>query len=187
MWSPDGRWLVYRLGAVSAAAGGRDIFGMRPGVDNAPVPILATPYDEEAIALSPDGTRLAYQSDETGRTEVFIRPFPDTESGKRQVSNGGATSPLWSKDGRELFYLSADKDMMAVTVSPGSTLAIGEPSALFRFPPDMLQIQSEYYTPWDVAADGRFIMVRSVGTATQIEALIVVENWFEELKARLEN
>jgi Tol biopolymer transport system component len=187
-WSPDGTWLVFRSGASSAAAGGRDIFGMRPGVDSAPVPVLATPYDEEAIALSPDGTRMAYQSDETGRTEVFVRPFPEVESGKRQVSNGGGVAPLWSRDGRELFYLGADNDMMVVRVSPGATLELGEPRVLFRLPADLSQQQSQFYTPWDIGPDGRFIMARSVTAATQIEApLIVVENWFEELKARLGN
>src|SRR5690606_19625399 len=76
-WSPDGRWLLCRTGGVVGQAGGRDIVGIRPGVDTAPVPIVATPYDEEAIALSPDGRWLAYESNETGRTEVFLRPFPD--------------------------------------------------------------------------------------------------------------
>ncbi|MCZ6918469.1 MAG: protein kinase [Gemmatimonadetes bacterium] len=186
MWSPDGRWLLLRLGAASAAAGGRDIFGFRPDVDSVPVPVLATEYDDMAVALSPDGTRMAYQSDETGRTEVFVRPFPDVDSAKRQLSNGGATAPLWSRDGRELFYVSADNDMMAVSVS--STLEIGEPRILFRFPPELLLMQSPFYTPWDIASDGRFIMARSMTTATQTDApLIVVENWFEELKALLGN
>ncbi len=188
LWSPDGKWILFRSGATSAAAGGRDIFGVRPGMDSVPMQVLATPYDEMAIALSPDGTWMAYQSDETGRVEVFVRPFPDVESGKRQVSNGGGTGPLWSRDGSELFYVSADNVMVAVTVSSGERLEVGEPRVLFRFPPDLLQIQSQFYTPWDIAPDGRFIMARSMTAATQIEApLIVVENWFEELKELLGN
>jgi protease II len=161
---------------------------LRPGVDSVPVPVLATSFDEMAIVLSPDGKRIAYVSDETSRTEVFVRPFPDVESGKRQVSDGGAVAPLWSRDGATLFYKTADDDMMAVTLSSGTTLELGEPQVLFRFPPSLLQMEADFYTPWDVAADGRFIMVRSVAAASQIEApLIVVENWFEELRARLEN
>ena len=188
LWSPDGSWILFRSGATSAAAGGRDIFGLRPGVDSVPMQVLATPYDEMAIALSPDGTWMAYQSDETGRLEVFVRPFPDTGSRKLQVSNGGGTGPLWSRDGSELFYVSADNVMVAVTVSSGERLEVGEPRVLFRGPPYLLQIQSQFYTPWDVAPDGRFIMARSMAAATQIEApLIVVENWFEELKVRLGN
>jgi serine/threonine protein kinase len=184
-WSPDGRWLVLRGGAASAAAGGRDITGYRPGIDSAPVPVLATPFDEEAIALSPDGRWLAYQSDETGRTEVFVRPFPKTDAGKWQVSNGGGTAPLWARNGKELYYLSGGQNMMAVSVTAGATLQLGEPHVLFHVPDDLVSVQSAYYTPWDVAADGRFIMARLVGATGASETpLIVVENWFEELKAK---
>ena len=87
-----------------------------------------------------------------------------------------------------MFYVSADNVMVAVTVSSGDRLEVGEPRVLFRGPRDLLQIPSQFYTPWDIGPDGRFIMARSVTAATQIEApLIVVENWFEELRARLAN
>ncbi|MCZ6918113.1 MAG: hypothetical protein O7I93_15175, partial [Gemmatimonadetes bacterium] len=188
LWSPDGSWILFRSGATSAAAGGRDIFGVRPGVDSMPIQVLAGPYDKMAIALSPDGAWLAYQADETGRVEVFVRPFPDVDSAKLQVSNGGGTGPLWSRDGSELFYVSADNVMVAVTVSSGERLEVAERRTLFRLPPDLQQTPSNFYTPWDIASDGRFIMARSMTPATQIEApLIVVENWFEELKERLGN
>jgi len=121
VWSPDGSWILLRSGATSAAAGGRDIVGIRPGVDTVPVPVLATSYDEEAIELSPDGRWMAYQSDETGRTEIFIRPFPDVESGKHQVSNGGGEAPLWARNGRELYYLGPNDDMMAATITFGAS------------------------------------------------------------------
>src|SRR5262249_53769672 len=88
MLSPDGRWLLLRQGAVGPVKGGRNITGIHFGAGTAPVPLVSTPFDEEAIALSPDGRWLAYQSDETGRTEVFVRPFPETNSGKKQVSSG---------------------------------------------------------------------------------------------------
>jgi serine/threonine-protein kinase len=185
-WAPDGQWVVLRQGAASAAAGGRDITGFRPGVDTAPVPVLVTPFDEEAIALSPDGRWLAYQSDETGRTEVFVRPFPDADAGKWQVSNGGGVAPLWRRDGRELFYLSAERVMMGVQVTAGTTPHFGEPQVLFRVRPELLGVESSYYTPWDVAADGRFIMARLLSSSRGGDEapVIVVENWFEELKAK---
>jgi len=185
MWSPDGRWLLLRGGAASAAAGGRDITGFRPGVDSAPVPVLVTPFDEEAIALSPDGRWLAYQSDETGRTEVFLRPFPNTDAGKWQVSNGGGVAPLWARSGRELFFVGAERNMMAVQVTAGTTPRLGEPAVLFHMSDDLSGAEASYYTPWDVAADGRFIMARLVTASGGTESpLIVVENWFEELKAK---
>jgi len=185
-WAPDGRWVVLRQGAASAAAGGRDITGFRPGNDSAPVPLLATPFDEEAIALAPDGRWLAYQSDETGRTEVFIRPFPNTDAGKWQVSSGGGVAPLWARSGRELFYLSGERNLMSVRVTAGTTLQLGEPQVLFRVGNELLGVEANYYTPWDVAPDGRFIMARLLNLAGGGDApLIVVENWFEELKAKV--
>ncbi|HSK39446.1 MAG TPA: hypothetical protein VK943_06735, partial [Arenibaculum sp.] len=121
--SPDGEWLLIRQGSVGAVTGGRNLTRVRLGVDTAPVPLLATEFDEEAVALSPDGKWMAYQSDETGRTEVFVRPFPDVDDGKQQISSGGGVAPLWSRDGNELFFLSDAGEMMAARVVPGATAA----------------------------------------------------------------
>ncbi len=187
VWSPDKRWLLFRTGGTVGQVGGRDIVGIRPGIDSTPVPLVASPYDEQAIALSPDGSLLAYESDETGRTEVFLRPFPNTQSAKWQVSNGGGVAPLWSKDGRELFYVSGNRDMMAVSVRSGAEPDIGEPQALFQLPEDLYFSFQEFYTPHDVGPDGRFVMARNVTPRSTIDApLIVTENWYEELKARVE-
>jgi hypothetical protein len=184
--SPDGRWLLFRRGAVGPSAGGRDIFGIRIGVDSAPVPVVVTRYDEMAIHLSPDGHWLAYQSDETGRREVFVRPFPNTGDGKWQLSNGGGTAPLWARNGHELFYLRGDSTMMAVTVTTSPTFAPGESRVLFHLPETLFQLSTGWYTPWDVAADGRFIMARMVGTPDrQASPLIVVDNWLEEVKEKM--
>jgi Tol biopolymer transport system component len=187
VWSPDRTWLLFRTGGTVGQTGGRDIQGMRPGIDTVPVPVIATPYDEEAIALSPDGRWLAYESNETGRTEIFIRPFPDTEAGKRQLSNGGGVAPLWARDGRELFYVSANRDMMAVAVgSDGRELRLGQPQPLFAVPDELYFTFREFYTPHDVGPDGRFVMARKVESPAGIESpLIVVENWFEELKEKV--
>jgi serine/threonine-protein kinase len=184
--SPDGRWLLMR-GGGAVGPGGRDIVGLRLGEDTAAVPVLATRFDELAISPSPDGRWLVYQSDETGRPEVFVRPFPDVDRGKWQVSSGGGRAPLWSRDGRELFYVSAADDMMAVRVRAGSTtLELGEPVALFQIPDDLLWAENTYYTPWDVARDGRFLMARRITDAeAPDQAIVVVENFFEELKPRM--
>jgi len=184
--SPDDAWLLFRRGAIGSTRGGRDIMGVRLGADTTRVPVIVTPFDEEAIAFSPDGRWLAYQSDETGRTEVFIRSFPNTDAFKRQVSNGGGAAPLWSRDGRELFFLSAGKDMMAARVTVGAPISVGQPVALFHVSDDMLTVEYDYYTPWDVAADGRFIMARVHRAEGGVSsAVVVAENWLTELKARV--
>jgi eukaryotic-like serine/threonine-protein kinase len=184
--SPDGRWVVLRRGATSAASGGRDIFGLRLGVDTAPVPLLATPYDEMAMVLSPDGRWMAYQSDETGRLEVFIRPFPNTSDQKVQVSSTGGTGPVWARNGHVLFYLRDDRTMMAVPVTAGTTLQLGEPRELFRLPEQLSYLSANYYSPWDVGPDGRFVMARSTDTGAGTgRPLVVVENWLGEVKAKV--
>jgi serine/threonine-protein kinase len=184
--SPDGRWAVFRRGATSAASGGRDIFAIRPGLDSAPVPVLATPYDEMAIALSPDGRWLAYQSDESGRIEVFIRPFPNTSDLKVQVSSAGGTGPVWARNGRELFYLRDDGTMMAVPVVASPTLHLGESKELFRLPERLSRLGAQFYSIWDVGPDGRFVMLRSTDSAEEATApLVVVENWLEEVRSKL--
>jgi serine/threonine-protein kinase len=183
--SSDGRWLVFRDGSNGVQRGGRDIKGVRLGVDTARVPVIVTPFDEEAIALSPNGKWIAYQSDETGRTEVFIRSFPNTDAFKQQVSNGGGAAPLWSRDGRELFYLSAGKDMMAARVSTGSSISVSPPATLFHVPDELLGVEYLYYTPWDVAADGRFIMARLRRGQGAGSTVVIAENWLTELKSRM--
>ena len=186
--SRDGRWLVVRTGGVQGAAGGRDIFGLRPGADSVPVPLVVTPtFDESAIALSPDGRWLGYESSESGRTEVYVRPFPNTEAGKWQVSIGGGAAPIWAPGGRELFYVNGARQMVAAAVAPGPSLQIGERRVLFRLRDELYLANDEHYTPFDVSPDGRrFIMARRVrAEAVAATPLIVVQNWFEELNQRL--
>ena len=184
--SADGRWLLLRRGAVSSAAGGRDIYAMRLGVDSVPRPLLAEPYDEMAMALSPDGHWLAYQSNETGRVEIFVRPFPGVDSGKVPVSSQGGTGPLWARDGSALYYLRSDNNMMEVPVGRDGTLDVGHARALFPLPTGVSGVPADYYTPWDIAADGRFIMaVLADADASGVGALQVVENGLSEVKAML--
>jgi serine/threonine-protein kinase len=185
--SADGQWLLLRRGATSASAGGRDIFGIRTGgADTAQVPLVVTRYDESAFALSPDGRWIAYHSDETGRPEVFVRPFPNTTDAKEQISSGGGRAPLWSRDGRTIFYLRADSAMMAVPVAAGPVWRIGEPEALFRLRAPLAVLDPTFYTPWDIGPDGRFIFARSVeGARNRGAPLIVVENWIEDVKAKM--
>jgi eukaryotic-like serine/threonine-protein kinase len=185
-WSRDGRWLLLRTGGTVNQVGGRDIMAMRIGHDSVPQPVVASPdFDEAAIALSPDGRWIAYESNETGRTEVYIRPFPDTDAGKWQVSIDGGQAPLWAPNGRELFYVTRARDMISVPVGAGSTPALGGRELLFRLRSDLYLTDLERYTPFDISPDGRrFIMARRVQVeARHFAPLIVTENWFPELRA----
>jgi Tol biopolymer transport system component len=187
-WSRDGAWLLVRTGGTLGLVGGRDIYAFRAGLDSIPLPLVVTPeFDEAAIALSPDGRWLAYESNETGRTEVFLRPFPDVDAGKAQVSINGGVAPLWSPNGRELFFVNANREMTVVTVGQGPTLQLGERRVLFRLRDEIYLSPGENYTPYDIHPDGtRFIMARRAGpTASRATPIVITENWFEEVRQRV--
>ena len=93
-WSPDGKWLVFQTDPAQSGAG--DILGLRPGIDSAPLPLVATKFTEISPALSPDGRWMAYTSNETGDFEIYVVPFPNTHEAKWGISKGGGIEPLWS-------------------------------------------------------------------------------------------
>ncbi len=174
----DGRWLVLRSSIFGPGRG--NIFALRMG-DTTLVPLAAGPALEADAAVSPDGRWLAYTSDESGVFELYVRPFPDAASARWQVSAAGGTDPVWSRTGRELFYLSAQNEMMSVEVAPGAAFTMSPPKRLFSTAP---------YSPvppvpsFDVSPDHRrFLMLRET-TPTDRNELIVVQNWVEEMKAR---
>ena len=98
-----------------------------------PQPLLPTPFKERNAAISPDGRFLAYQSNESGRDEIFVRPFPNVNAGKWQVSTSGGVQPLWAHNGRELFYVSMD-GLMSVPVVTSGTFKAGAPAKLLGGP-----------------------------------------------------
>ena len=149
------------------------------------MPLLTAEYDETAAALSPDGQWLAYTSSESGSWEVYVRPFPDVESGKWQVSTGGGFAPLWAHSRPELFYVTPAREMVSATVQTSPAFEVGERRVLFQLGPEFAL--DEVYTVFDISPDDRrFIMVRSVDAQEERRRrLIVVEHWFEELKAKL--
>ncbi len=182
--SPDGRWIVVRT-AGGVGRVGRDILGYRKG-DTAAVPLMANPaYDESAFAVSPDSRWIAYESDETGRREVYLRPFPATDGGKWQVSTSGGMAPVWARTGRELFFVDGQRRMTAVSVAGGPAPELGGRKTLFTLSPDDYLDDNTYYAPFDVGPDGRFIMARQVRVDADTPPLIVVENWLTELRQRL--
>jgi len=150
-------------------------------------PLVKTSDGEANGAISPDGRWLAYQSNESGNWDIYVKPMHDLERGPRAtVSKDGGTQPRWSRNGRELFYLSPRNEMMSVQAGSGGTWSSGTPVKLFD--------AAAYYTGgtvnpffnYDIAPDGRFLMLKPKGGATTEGApstnLIVVQNWFEELK-----
>jgi Tol biopolymer transport system component len=176
-WSPDGQSLAFtELDPTT----GRDIWVLRLS-DRTPQPFLRTPSNESAPRFSPDGRWLAYVSDESGRYEVYLQPYPGP-GGKRQISTEGGTEPLWNRNGRELFYRSGNK-MMAVQITTQSGFAFGSPRMLFDagqyMPPT--GPYSYPFPNYDVSPDGqRFLMI----TKENKPQINVVVNWFEELKRR---
>ena len=181
-FSPDGEWLVARVGGTTAQTGARNIVAYRLEGDTAEVPLMTSDYDEVSPSLSPDGRWLAYASQETGAWEVYVRPFPDVASGKWPVSRGGGFSPLWAHSGRDLFYLSADSAMMVATVGTGESFQVADRQRLFSLPPGFNVSQRNVL--YDVTRDDRqFIGVRDVSSAVEVTApLILVEKWLQEVK-----
>ena len=149
--------------------------------------LLSTEFDETNAALSPDGEWVAYQSDESGRFEVYVRPFPDADAGKTTISAAGGTAPVWSRDGSELFYWEEDR-LVAVPVSTSPSFSRGTPVVLFETTNFLGGAGAAPGRTYDVAPDGRFVMVKTAGDAveqTQAPQITVVLDWFEELKARV--
>ena len=173
VYSPDGEWLLYRLG--------QDLYARGVGSDGEPVVLANTPAFEGHPAVSPDGRWLAYTSSESGQREVYVHPFPNTGDARWLVSSGGE-EPVWAHSGRELFFRSLDQQLMAVEVLPGTTFVEGETRSLFPLVGYRSSGTHQYY---DVAPDDdRFVFVRRVAGSRR---LIVVENFFEELKRLVPN
>jgi serine/threonine-protein kinase len=169
-WAPDGQTLAYW---TTGGTSGADIWVRH--ADEAPRSFLATPFNERTPMFSPDGRWLAYVSDQSGRDEVYVQPYPGP-GGRWQISTQGGTEPMWSRNGRELFYRNGDS-MMAVAVETEPSFTAGTPQVLFAGQYDMNPGAAQSY---DVAPDGRFLMLRSNRESAQLH---VVVNWIEELRA----
>lgn len=141
---------------------------------------------ELGSAQQPDSRWLAYVSNEQGRNEVFVRPFPDVNGGKWQVSSGGGSAPVWAHSGRDLFYVSRGQ-MNVVAIHPGPPFSAEPPRALFAIPAGVRAGSLANGTIAITPDDRRFLMVRDMGWGEMAgtPTLVVVENFFEELRAKL--
>ena len=181
-WSPDGNELLVHYSAPDTDF---DIGVLSMDGERSWQPLLSSAANEgdpALPALSPDGAWIAYQSDETGQFEVYVERFPDLGN-KEQISTGGGQDPVWSLDGRELFYrdLSGSR-MMVAPIETEPTLTLGTATVAF---------EGTYFQGigrrHDLAPDGRFLMIKPTGAVTEDAAstlpqIVVVQNWFEELK-----
>ena len=176
--APDTQWLIYRTGF---GAGTEDIFARRLTGDTASIAVAASAFREMGPTLSPDGRWLAFISNETGADEVYVQSFPDPGGRKWPVSTEGGSEPLWSRDGRELFYRNGRNEMVAVAVTYTSTPPLGRQQVLFSTRPYAV---GSYNRMYDVTPDRqRFVMMRlAPGQSAEDFRLVVVENFFEELE-----
>jgi hypothetical protein len=180
-WSADGRFLLY------AGLGDQASFDLwilpEPGSsgDRKPVPFLETPFNETQGQFSPDGHWVAYASDESGRYEVYVRPFP-AGPGKWKISNSGGEFPRWRHDGRQLFYLSGGRKLMAAGVKGAEhAFEMSAPEPLF----DSHAAGSNpgwNFFPYAVAADGKRFLVNTTVGDTVETPLTVVVNWLAAVK-----
>ena len=177
--SPDGtRIFIAQLTQNTQADVGVLMNGQRTDM------LIQTTAQEHSAEISPDGRWLAYQSNESGRYEVYVRPYPNVDARRWTISTGGGTRPAWAKSGRELFYLDGRDRLTSVNVRVNDdTLLAGKPVTI---------IEKSYFTggaaygrPYDVSSDGRFLMIKSIEeTDLRLNpaTLVLVQNWAEELK-----
>jgi serine/threonine-protein kinase len=174
--SPDGKWLIFDEQDPTT---GQDVWVLPLDGDRKPQKLLSSPFNEQSARLSPNGRWLAYMSNESGRDEVYVRPFPGPGA-KSQVSTEGGERIVWSRDGRELFYLQADKTM-AVSVTTEPTFSAESPRLL-----NADRYLGNTYGAYDVSPDGRrFLRIQSTESEQAGTQINVVINWFEELKQRI--
>jgi eukaryotic-like serine/threonine-protein kinase len=147
-------------------------------------PVLQTPQAELQGTVSPDGRWLAYEANDSGQLQVFVRPFPNVNEAKIQVSTDDGSEPVWARNGQELFYQSPTGALMSVPVGRGTAWTAGTPSKLFDGPYFRGTTGITATRTYDVSPDGkRFLMIKpSAAGQDSTPTIVVVQNWFEELK-----
>ena len=183
-FSPDGTRLVLReLGGKT----GSDLSLLTMDGKREMSPLLQTSFDERNGEISPDGRWLAYESNESGQSQIYVRPFPAVNGGRWQVSTAGGARPVWARSGRELFYLDGTGFVTSVPVQGTSSFSAGNPTRLFEAKTVSSFPNGRHY---DVARDERFLVIKNAPASNPASnetpaSMVVVLNWSEELKARL--
>jgi eukaryotic-like serine/threonine-protein kinase len=170
-WSPDGRFILY---AEIRPGTGADLMAIPAKPNAVPFPLAETPATEDQGQFSPDGHWVAYTSNESGLSEIYVIPFPPSpEGGRWRVSTGGGVMPRWRRDGKELFYISPDSQMMAVDVSTRPVFQSGTPHSLFQTDIVDTGIRTGPLS-WDIAPDGRFLIISETSIDPSITVML---NW----------
>jgi Tol biopolymer transport system component len=181
-WSPDGRFLLYSRTDTKTGA---DLWVLPMAGERKPLVVVQAAMDQPGGEFSPDSRWLAYESNESGRFEVYVQPFPKAD-GKWQVSVAGGIHPRWRRDGKELYYVAPDARLMAVPVAAsgdGKTLDFGVPVPLFRTRLASGAGQLPGRAHYAVAPDGRFLM-NTVVEDTAASPITVIVNWAAALETR---
>ena len=174
-WSKDGNAIILEstsAGGARADHARTDLVLYRPA-DKQQADWMATPFGERQARFSPDGNWISYESNESGRDEVYVRGI--ASGGKWRVSTDGGGSAVWRRDGRELFYLSRDSRIMSVTVRPGATFDVSSPVPLFRIPGDILDLSIA--TQYDVTPDGQRFLMNLNARDRGKSRITFVSNW----------
>ncbi len=178
-WSPDGRFLLYREQGYreQGSKTGLDLWGLPLGGDRKPFPVVQTNFDELGAQFSPDGKWIAYESNESGRYEIYVQPFPGPGS-KLEVSTNGGAQVRWQRDGKELFYIALDGRLMAVPIrlaSNAQTIEAGAPIPLFATHVGAA-LSYPFRQQYDISPDGqRFLMNTVIEEAAS--PITVILNW----------
>jgi Tol biopolymer transport system component len=170
-WDRNDQYVTF--GRASAATK-FDIWAIRPGRPSSEFPVLATPANEGQSQLSPDGRYVTYASDESGRFEIYVRSFPEP-SQVWQVSAGGGNDPRWSRDGRELLYVAADRKLMSVPVTTRPSFRTAKPTVVFDT--GLEQLWADTRNHYDVTADGRRVAVLVAETDRRAAPFTLIVNW----------
>ena len=173
-WTPNGQAIVFSR----TVSGERGLYSLPLAGPRTPVPYLVGGANRAHAAVSPDGAWLAYTSDEGGATQVFVQSFPDPTRGKWTVSRPGAMLPRWRRDGRELYFAEPGGRFYAVSVTPGTTLQIGQPTLLFET--QLTTVAPGTGQPYDVSPDGQRFLVLQQRVDVAVPITVVV-NWDRQI------
>jgi dipeptidyl aminopeptidase/acylaminoacyl peptidase len=176
-WSRDGRFILFRN--IDPATS-HDLWALPLDGNKAPFPVVRTRFTESYGQFSPDGNWIAYQSDESGRAEIYVQPFPAPGTRVRISTSGGAQM-RWSDDAKQLFYLAQDGRLMAVPLrrsSQGDAIEPGTPVSLFDANVGLaVPLQAGYLEAWTMSGDGQRFLMNTIVERASAPPITIILNW----------